>query len=261
VNKLIRESLYFIYNGVRSEDLGLINVNLNSGLINEPFYGKRQVIKERIRWNPRSYLIDIEEEPLTFSVSFAFKDGFTEEQAREVARVLFLKNYAPLQFSSNLNKIYYGIFIGDAELVHNGAQEGYLELQFECNAPYAFTPVYTSSIYDYSNNSESGTEYIFTNIGDLPTKPQIIVEVVDGDSFSIVNNTNRGQKLEFTDLAKGEILTIDCEAESIESSLPGIYRYDNMSEDSEFLEMVRGNNYLLISGKVKIQWKWQSPLF
>src|SRR5690606_1200190 len=162
----------------------------------------------------------------------------------------------------DLNKIYYAMFIGDSDILHNGIKQGYLELEVECNAPYAFTPVYQSQIYDYSNNDPiNGTQFTFLNVGDLPTKPRIMVEIVSGKSFSIINNSNGGQKLEFDDLSVGEILTIDCDSEIIETDIPGTYRYDNMTSDSDFLEMITGNNYLTIKGNIKIQWKWQSPLF
>lgn len=257
----IRDSLYFTYNGKTSDEMGLINVNVGSNnSFEESFLPNRKIIEQTIRGNPSPYFIDVQYEPLVVPVSFAFLDYYDSDSIRSVARWLLTDYYAPLSFSDNYDRIFYAMVVDDSKLIHNGLKEGYLQLSFRCNSPYAFTPVYESSIYDYSSNTVGGTDYTFVNVGDLACKPTITIQIISGGTFTITNNSNSGQKLSFTGLSDNETLTIDCEAETIETDIPATYRYGNMSSDSEFLSMLYGNNYLNIKGNVKIQWKWQSPL-
>lgn len=255
----IRASESFTFNGVDSATFGIVNVNIDgSGLLSEPFVASRTIREVKIRGRDRPYFQGIELEPLQFELSFAFEQTWNSELIREVARWLTSPTYyAPLTFSERPDQLFYGLVVDSSQLIHNGLSQGYITLTVRCDAPYSYSPVYTSLRLDYSSNAPEGTAYTFINEGDLPCSPLIEVELVDGDSFSVMNTSNGGDKLHFSGLTPGEVLTIDCQSESITTSLPLTYRYDNMSSDSEFIEMVRGHNHLIIHGNINMQWKYQ----
>jgi phage-related protein len=259
---VIRQSLYFKFNGESSEDYNLWNINMSTGMQSEPFASPRNIKEVSIRGTSRRYFQEIQLEPLEFTVSFAFKTGFTSDDLRSVARWLTTPNfYAPLQFfdgtNNDLNQIYYAMFIDSPELF-SSSNQGYINLKVRCYDAYAYSGIYTSEIYDYSANVGNGTSYVFENKGDVDVQPVIIVEIVSGNLLTIQNNSAGGQKLQFNNLQIGETVIIDCENEIIETNLANTYRYDNMASDSTFLSIPRGFNYMNIKGNVKIQWKFEN---
>jgi phage-related protein len=259
---MIRQSLYFTYAGIRSDDMGVVNVNISSGMQSEPFAASISIREVVIKGNSRPYFQGIQQSPLEFTVTFAFNSTFTSDDLRAVSRWLYEPNfYSPLQFfdgtGEDLNQIYYALFVGEPEIVHNSANAGYINLKVRCNDAYAYSGIYTSEIYDYTTNSVGGTSYVFENLGDVETQPLVIVEIVSGSTFTITNTSDSGKVLSFTGLGVSEVVTIDCENEIIASSL-GLDRYDNMTTSSDFFKIPRGFNYMNIKGNVKIQWKYEN---
>lgn len=252
----IRDSEHFNYAGISSKDMGLINVNVNSGLLEEPFLSNRNIREVSVRGNDIPYFQEIELEPLEFELSFAFLEAFDVDKIRSVARWLGGQTYyQPLYFENDPNRIFYCMAVDSPRIIHNALQQGYVTLKFRCSSPYSYSPVYESSVFDYSSNTSSGVEYVFENKGDLPIKPIIYIEKVGAGEVKIVNHSNRGDELVLSNLADGEKLVVDCQLETIESDLALVNRYKD--HNGVFLEMVYGNNYLRIFGTCKLRWKYQ----
>lgn len=99
------------------------------------------------------------------------------------------------------------------------------------------------------------------NVGDLETKPKIWIRKVNGKgNIKIINHTT-GQEVEFTDLLSGEEVYVDCENEEIVSSHQdslSIYRYDNHND--EFLELIRGDNYITSEGDFDLDIRYKGIL-
>lgn len=248
----IRESLNFYYDGIYSQDMGLVNVNVSSGLQEEPFYGGREIIEEQIIGKNKPNFYDIQETPLSFNVSFAFEETWDYDKIREVARWLIKNNYKELYFTDNVDKRYYAIVIDNPRLIHNCLKQGYVELTFRCNAPYAFSPIYTTQ-YDLSGIS-SPTTITFNNQGDDILKPEIEILKYGAGDFSITNLTNGSQVFSFTGLADQETVYVNNELRQIISD-SGSYRYDNFN--GNYLELVYGNNSLEVSGAAIINFRYQ----
>ena len=252
----ISESLFFIYDNVNFyEQFGIINVHVDSGLYDESFLSNRTIIEQKIRKNPVPYFQEIQEDTLELKLSFAFSDKFDEEKIREVARNLKKDFYAPLIFSENPDRIFFALCTDNPRLIHTGLGTGYISLNFRCNAPWSFSPIYSSPIYDYSSNSIEGTQLKFTNKGNLSLSPLINVEMASGTSFSIQNLSDGGKLMSFTDLEVAEILEINCELEDIKTNVPLIYRYGNMNGD--FLSLNVGVSNLLVKGNIKLQFQYE----
>jgi predicted phage tail component-like protein len=252
----IKDSLDFNYAGISSRDMGVVNVNLNKGLLEEQFIANRTIREVSVRGNDRPYFQEIEQEPLQFELSFFFTDGFDSDRVREVARWLGAQSYyQPLYFENDPERIFYCLVVESPRIIHNALQQGYVTLTFRCDSPYSYSPVYESSTFDYSNNTINGTDYVFENQGDLPIKPIIYIEKVDYGEVKIVNLSNHGEELIISDLVDGENIVIDCQLETIETNFSMVNRYKD--HNGVFLEMVYGDNYLKIYGKCKIKWKYQ----
>jgi phage-related protein len=257
VKNLIRESLSFVYNGRSSNEFGIYSVNINSGMQEEHFLPSRTIREQKVRGRDEPYFMGIDHDPLQFDLTFAFQDVLTIDKAREVARWLSVPYYAPMVFEANPDTNYYCMPVSDSKWVHNCVGQGYITLTFRCNSPWSYSSVFQSRLIDCSTNTSSGTPYTFANDGNLPLMPQIEVEIASGDGFKIVNTSNGGQYIQFSGLSIGEVLTISCDRRSVDTSLPFTYRYQNMINESKFLEMQVGNNYLLLYGNCKIRFKYQ----
>jgi phage-related protein len=255
------ENVEFVYDGIPSSKMALMNVNRGGDLYEEPFVAEREIIEEKIPGRDKPYFQGIERSPLSFPLRFAVNKDYLEDSYLDdvdlnaIARWLTPDYYKPLYFTDEPDKIYYCMPVQDFSYVHNGLKEGYVELTMRCADSYVYSPPIISSVYDYSNNPSSGTELIISNEGDVTIKPTIyIIKIGDGD-ISIVNKTNGNQELKFTGLADNENLMIDCENEDIVTNLVDVYRYENHND--VFLELVRGENYLQIYGNCKLQWKYE----
>lgn len=147
---MIKNSLYFSYAGIRSDFYNIINVNLASGMQEDIFAATRSIREVTVKGRDRPYFQHTEKEPLSISVAFAFEDKWNEQRIREVARWLTEQAYyQPLFFSDDPEKIYYALCVNDPTIIHNGLNEGYLNLTFRCDAPYAYSPLYTSPVHPW----------------------------------------------------------------------------------------------------------------
>jgi len=237
-------------------------------MFQDPFLSSRTIKEQQIRGHA-PYFQGIERQNLSFSVTFAFFSGWeSNEKLREIQRWLDSDYYKPLVFYNDLvptgeEVIYYAMIVDAPQLVHTGRNEGYITLQFRTNSPYSFSPIYLSqntTIYEYFFSpwqpTPMPTNIEFINDGDINIKPIIFIKTFTR-RFSIINLSN-GQILKFTGLEPNEVLEIDCENETITSSVSDTtYRFNNMSQDSTFLEMVRGVNVLQCLGNFEFQIKYE----
>lgn len=251
----IRDSLEFNYNGISSFDMGLLNVNYSTGLLEEPFLAERSILERKIRGNPKPYFQGVEESPLVVNLTFAFTDTWDEKKIREIARWLRQDYYKPLYFSDNPNRIFYCLYTGSPTLLHNGLKQGMINIQMRCDSPYAYSPTYISPEYDLSNNTIEGTLIQFINDGDTELYPEISIIKNGVGDIEFYNQTNGNKYFKLTNIDDNEEIYLNCEKEIIISSLPNIYRYDNFS--GEFLKIIYGINNILIKGNCKVKFRWR----
>jgi len=249
----MKESISFYYNGISSEEMGLYNVTLNSGLYEESFLSERKIEEVTIRGREKPYFQGVTRSPLILSLSFAFKDTYNEQKIREVARWLDQNYYKPFYTVDAPNRIWYCVLNSSPKLLHNGLKQGYIDLEFRCDSPYTYTPIVESVVYDMSENTTSGTEITFINNGDVNCKPEIWIQKVGVGDFSIVNHTT-GKEFKFIGLADGEEVKVNCENHIITTSLPATYRYNSFNNN--YLDFVRGINHLTVKGKAKFQFRY-----
>lgn len=150
---MIRTSLYFKYAGIASNTFGIMNVNISSGMLEEPWVSPRGIKEEKIAGRDKPYFQRLEKEPLKFNVSFAFEDKWDEHLLRQVKRWLTNHEYyQPLIFSDHPEQIYYALVTDDAQVIHNGLSEGYVTLTFRCHDAYSYSAEKLSPVYEWQEN-------------------------------------------------------------------------------------------------------------
>ncbi len=127
--------------------MGIINVNIDSGLQSEPFYPSASILEISTRYNETPYFQKIKREPLVFNLTFAFENGFDDDKLRETARWLNQKTFKELYFSNQPDKKYFAIYEGSPRLFHTGT-DGYFEITFRTNSPYAHSDLIETGIYN-----------------------------------------------------------------------------------------------------------------
>lgn len=98
------------------------------------------------------------------------------------------------------------------------------------------------------------------NTGDLVLKPKLWITKRNGDGDIAIINHTTGQRIELKNLKNNEEVFIDCEDEEIVSSFQnvGIYRYDDHND--EYLELIRGENYIKYEGDFDLEARFQNIL-
>jgi phage-related protein len=252
----MKESIHFYYDGKFSKDMGVIQASVDSGLFEEQFLSNKSIRETRVKGNSKPYFQGIERDPLEFPLSMVFEHGFDDNKIRETTRWINQDYYKPFYSEENPSRILYAQYVGDPRIIHNGIKEGYVTLQMRCNDAFSYSPAYISPEYDFTINTVSGTELTFVNYGDTIVKPIMEITKVGIGDVSIINHSNGGEIFEIKNLNDGEIVQIDNEREHVESDIPGVYRYDDITNDN-YLTMVYGTNRLTVYGKCKIQFKCQ----
>jgi len=265
----ISESISFLYDNELSSDYGVINCHVDTnGLYQEDFLSSIELKEITTRRSTKPYLVQKKALPRTLNLTIAFENSFDEEKLRSVRRWLSQDGYKPMSFDSIPDHIFYCTLIDSTPLLHNGNGQGYINCIFRCSDPFAYSPQYLSDLYDLSSNPSSGTQIIFSNLGDIPCQPQIsLLKINDGD-ISIINNSDSGKEFKLSSLLdsdgviipssslkNNEDLFIDNENEEITSSIPDANRLNNLTGD--FISLPRGINNLIIKGTCKIQFRYQ----
>lgn len=220
----MRESLNFVYNGISSEDMGVIIASPETGLFREKLLADKNIVEKTVTGNDKPYFERVERKPLSFPLTIFIHEWRNRDNLREIARWLDVDYYKKLTFESNPDRIYYAIFEGSSELMHNGAKDGYVTLNVRCNSPYTYSETAT---FDLKNNP------IIINFGDKEIHPIFrIVNRVTNNTITITNETTN-ETMQISNLSNNESVFIDVANEDIVSSLQdiGVYRYSNLSGD------------------------------
>ncbi|ATF13698.1 phage tail protein [Brevibacillus brevis X23] len=147
----MKEGLEFSYDGIKSSDMGLLNVQFSGGLFEEPFVADKEIHEIKVRGNDKPYFQGVERSPLVFSLQFAFEDKYDHEKIRQVARWLDQDYYKPFFTTDNPDRIFYCILHSSSSLIHNGTKEGYVEIEMRCDSPYSYSPQYLSEWFEIRN--------------------------------------------------------------------------------------------------------------
>lgn len=253
------ENTSFIFNGIKSSDMGLHIVRVGqSGVVDTPFFGGQDIHSESIGRQGARFSYGTEMRPIefTFLVSL-LDDEWTPQRRKRIGEWLIGSTYKPFQTSDDMGKYYYAIC---TEFPHISVTsgKGYGEITFTTNAPYAWTSQ-KLDLFDLSNNPNKKIIEInnYGNVFDY-YEPKIEIELVSGLSFKLTNLTDGGRSFAFNNLLSGETVSVDNQNKFIESSTPLAYRYKDFNKN--WLRLAKGLNRIEVEGNVKIKIKSQFPI-
>lgn len=240
-----------------SSDWGIVNAQVDGGLFEENFIPEREIRETYIRGNSKPYFHGVDWKPLEFSLTFAFMDtfdkSFKNERLRELARWLSKPYYVPFGIAGD-DKVFYVICVDESQVIHNGLSQGYVTVNFRCDAPWAYSKIKTHVL-----NGIPETDFVFNfeNKGDLDILPEIWIAKNGTGEFKIVNEST-GQEFKFSEILDNEQIYIHNEKEYIETDRPLSYRYDSFNNN--FLRIIPGVNVLKFYGACSVRFKYQERL-
>ena len=247
----IKDKLHFNFDGVWSDEYGLINVVLDSGMYEETLVASRELNETKVKGNSKPMLHGIEDSPLEFDMVLAFEEGYTDEIVDSVIRWLFADYYKPLYFEGNEDKVYMCIPISSPQIVHNGLKQGYLTITMRCDSSNIYSPTTITNL-----ETVIGTKTITIETdGHFDIYPEISI-IKNGNGTIIIENLDDGEIFEVRDLTNLEDIYIDCSREIIQTDAIGIYRYDKIV--GEFPRLVYGQNRFKITGNCSIQFRYKN---
>lgn len=247
------DSIYFSFDGIKNEDMGVYPIRTESGMVTEFFMAERSIQMEQIAGNPIPYVYGITESPFTLKMTLGKlgNDIWTIEERRKIARWLGVKKFAEFYSTDDVNKIYFLTYTGGIDITTNGASQGYITVEFQSVSPYMYSPIIKKA-YRLTTNTSVLEIY---NEGDTTLYPdELYIKKVGNGDLSIVNTMDGGREFKFANLVDSEELTINNKLRDIQTNRP-TPRYDSFNRN--YLRLVTGLNVLEITGKCDIALRYR----
>lgn len=251
----IKDKINFNFDGVWSEEYGLIHVVTDNGMYEETFIASREIVETKVKGKSKPMLHGIEDSQLTFDMTIAFEKAYTDEDIDEIIRWLFVDYYRPLYFEGSENRVFMAMPVDNSQIVHNGLNEGYITLTMRCDSSNVYSPYITTNM-----ETVTGTKTI-TIVSDshFEIYPEISIKK-NGNGVITIESLDDGDSIfEIRNLTNLEDLYINCEKEIIQTDAVGIYRYND--QIGEFPRIVFGNNgtnRFKITGNCTIQFRYKN---
>lgn len=243
----------FYFDGIKSSDLGVYLVNVGGGLLTHSFLPEREIISESIPNNDIPYVYGYKKNSLAMPLTLTLIDEkWTLEKRRQIATWLDRDYFCEFYRQDFPEVRYYLSYEGGVDLTHNGADDGYINVQMKNISPHAYSPIMTENIH---HNSTTPVVYEFKNIGDANIYPEMQIKKIGDGDLSIVNQSNGGKEFKFNNLLNNETVYVDNLNRHIETDISLTNRYDDFNGD--YLELVYGVNRLEISGQCEITFRYQ----
>ncbi len=251
---MIGESLYFSFDGRKSTDYPILNVNMSgASLFDEPLASGKTIYETYPRDAFKPHFHGVQKTPKQFNLSFAFNEPWNDDLIDEIIRWLNVDNYKPLFFEANINRVFYALPIENIGLIHNGLKQGYLTLTMRCDSAYSYGHEVLTPVYE---TFQSGVDLVeILNRGHHSILPEIWIEKTGLGDLVVSNLTNNNQEMRFKNIEPGEVLHIKCQSEIIKTNKEEIFNYEDFNDN--YLEIVYGRNQIKLSKNMKIRFKYQ----
>lgn len=250
----------FSFDGVQSTQHNIYLVRMKqSGLLESSYGLARSPIIEQIPNNPLSNFYGFQYEPLRFTVELYLEGIWTAHKKRAIATWLFKNSYKPFISMDATDIVYNCIAVGNPTSTFNGISQGIITIEFQCDAPWAWSSSISES-FNLTNNITQQTISLEnkSNLNDYKHYPELEFTLQGSTGFSLKNVTNSGKTTTFTDLQDGELIYMDNAKKIIKSSLIGTYRYNKFNK--VWLELLYGVNYIQITGKGTLTVRSKFPI-
>lgn len=253
------ESTDFIFDGIKSSDMGQYIVRINGGGVESPFFGGQSIQESQARKKITPYHFGVDRKPIEFTIQISpLDDKWTPERRSKIGRWLIHDTYKPFQSADDLGKIYYTIVTEapNFELYNN---RGFVPFTFRTNSAYAWSPIFIEE-YDVSTNP-STVNIIMNNLSNINMnyRPKVEIELIGTTtSVELKNLSNGGKVFKLEGLNRLETIFIDNENEIITSSAEISNAFAGFNR--QWLELVYGENLIEVKGRCKIWTKMQFPI-
>lgn len=240
----------FEFDGQQSTEYGLLLANMSSSTMNTPFALGRQVREAKIGSKSIPYFFGVDEEPLQFRVMLAREEEWDYDTRLRVVRWLFQNEYKPFISTDNIGVIYNAMVVDSPEKISVGNIPRMIELNFRCDAPWAWTPHY---VYNYDLSTNTGTTTITIENNSNIQKyvhPEIWIRAIDGGTITLTNTSDGGRQTILTNLLANEVVYLNNEFKQIETDLPSVYRLKDFNR--KWIQLVYGMNHIQVTGKCLI---------
>lgn len=251
----------FIFDGIKSSDMGIYNVRMSGGLVETPFISSRDIQEDSLPHKDINVFYGVSKKPLEFTLTFSpLEDGFGEQKKMEIARWLIQDEYKDFQTTDYLGKIFRVIATSEVKWITNGTEMGYFEIGFRCDAPYAWSPVYMER-FDLSGNTTKTTIELWnkSNVNKY-YYPELEFKL-EGTStgLTLKNLSDEGREFKFTGLNLKETVYVNNDRKRIISDIGGVYRLNEFNKN--WLRLKQGRNIIEVAGACIIETRMQFPLY
>lgn len=243
----IKDELYLNFDGVPSRFVGLLAVEIGSGLYEETLVTNRTINETQPANRTQSIFHSISEDNREFQLNLAFDKNFDEDKINEIINWLFQDYYKPLYFEGQEDRVVFAMISGESSIIHNGMNQGYFTVTVQTNSPYRFSQLRTGS--------NIGNEITMKNNGHIKVYPEFSIKKVrNGDLRFEVD----GRNVLITNLTDGEELFLDTQRNKIVTNTIGEYRYDNITiGDLEDLYLDVGEKVYNVTGGAEINYRYR----
>jgi phage-related protein len=214
----------FVFNGIPSEELGLLITSLDSGDSSSQGGNDITLITQKVFKRPVPYFYGVtQDQVLEFDVEFSSPDEIDAQHASIIQAILFGQmNYRELKIiQSDMETIHMNCFLTKPTIRKIGGQIVGFRCTVVCDSPWAWE-YEKSKLYSYAipiglrtdtqilNNASANNYYTF---------PIIVITMNNsGGYLHMTNTTDNSRYTTFDTLLANEVLTVDCDRQILSSS-------------------------------------------
>lgn len=225
--------------------MGVWRVHEGSGLLDESIFSSRTIEKDASVEGRVSYLSKTTQENIKIDLTLYLEDGVSETKLDEIKGWLVTDYYRPFYFEEQPNRICYVMLEGEITMKHDGVN-GYINVTMSSSSKQWFGQ---EVIVD------AGTSKVFDVIskGSTRTMPLMSITSMSNHTSSSpvrIKNVRTNEELIIKTMVSGETLTVDCLMENVKTSLPNIYRFDDVND--VYPSLRPGLNQFTVVGNVQV---------
>lgn len=253
----------FIFDGVPSEEFGLIVANIGNSRQDSGEVGSElEILEDRI---PRRYRAihygTIGNEPLSFPIVFSINRDNTNFDRYDIARISAWltghQQYKKLVIDQgDMGSIYYNCIITELSQVEAGGKTVGFKATVTCDSPFAYRIVRDTVLE--CTGVLSTTYRCLSNVNDYYW-PDMTIET-SASELTIVNETD-GTTFELSGMPSGQKNITVCGESLILESSDGTNLYDcwNVDKPKYVFRALRGDNQISVTGACTITIKNEFP--
>ena len=149
-DKMFFTGCSFTFNGVDSKDFGLFIGNTETDMFHRQFGLNREIIEEDDTLSPIPFYFGTKTEPIEGKFTMFSTQPLTLKKLKQIEEWLFQDKYCEFSSNDEPDVFYNLMFIDSTELYLPPDNEGYFELNFRTDAPWAWSRFLEKS-YDFSS--------------------------------------------------------------------------------------------------------------